>query len=504
MDRIPPKMRHDESLVRFFPIVAGLLISQAIATSFVYRSDLHVLAKATAVQNAGYLAIPAGPVAATLKSFGAAFWGGLFFTLSVGVGLTLATWAAVYLWQRILLRRRSFLASCALAWIGLLVAVNWKGMALFPSLFCLLVPLCTAGAAVAALPASRGNRNQQWIIPLATLILMTALWTTQLNRDLFITIRDQILLSNPIGRSVNDFYYRYTLYAAEAFKSFQQKTLHTCQLEGLDAAPAVRQWEGSLARYDLLVLPQIQRPDLRMRFSGETLRLISAHGRSITVPVSQFKGDPLRAMQAFSKATDRYGPFRRITLIGLLIGFPTLLFVTVYAALHWLSQKILGVRRATVVSSGLCLAVGLLLYLPMLKAGAINTITPEKIPAALTADDWATRVAAIRYIEAHKLEIADYPAYQRLLDSPLVVERYWLARAMAGSRSEQTYAQLLRLMQDTNPNVTCQAFYALGRRGRRVAIEPIKARLVASGNWYSQWYGYRALRRLGWHQSRSN
>ena len=110
MDRIPPKMRHDESLVRFFPIVAGLLISQAIATSFVYRSDLHVLAKATAVQNAGYL------VAATLKSFGAAFWGGLFFTLSVGVGLTLATWAAVYLWQRILLRRRSFLASCALAW----------------------------------------------------------------------------------------------------------------------------------------------------------------------------------------------------------------------------------------------------------------------------------------------------------------------------------------------------------------------------------------------------
>ena len=501
---MPSEMPHEESLVRFLPIVTGLLISQAIATAFVYRSDLHVLARVTAVQKAGYLAIPAGPVTATLKSFNAAFWGGLFFTLSVGVGLTLATWAAIYLWKRILLPRRSFLVSCALAWVGLLVAANWKGIALFPSLFFLLVPLGTAWTAVATMPVSQENRTLQWIVPLATLILMTALWTTQLNRDLFVTIRDQILLSNPIGRSVNDFYYRYTLYAAEAFKSFQQKTLHTCQLEGLDAASAARQWEAFLARYDLLVLPQTRRPDLRMRFSGETLHMISGQDRSVTLPVRQFKSDPQRALQAFSKATDRYGPFRRITLIGLLIGFPTLLFVTVYAVLHWLAQKLFGVRRATIVSSGLCLAVGILLYLPMLKAGAINAITLEKIPAALTADDWTTRVAAIRYIETHRLEIADYPVYQRLLDSPLVVERYWLARAMAGSRSEQTYAQLLRLMQDTNPNVTCQAFYALGKRGQRAAIEPIKVRLAVSSNWYSQWYGYRALRRLGWHQSRSN
>jgi HEAT repeats len=504
MDHMALKMRHNESLVRFLPIILGLLISQVVATALVYRSNLHVLTGVTTAQKAGYLAIPAGPVTASLNSFNAAFWGGLFFTLSVGVGLTVATWAAIYLWQRILLRRRLFLASCTLAWGSLLVAVNWKGMALFPSLFCLLVPLGTAWTAVAVLPVSQGKRNRQWIVPLATFILITVLWTTQLNGDLFITIRDQILLSNPIGRSVNEFYYRYTLYAAEAFKSFQQKTLHTCHLEGLGAAPAARRWEAFLAHYDLLVLPQIQRPDVCIRFSGETLRLISALGRGIALPVSRFESDPVRALRAFSKATDRFGSFRRITLIGLLIGFPTLLFVAVYAALHWLAQKMFDGRRATVLSSGLCLVVGILLYLPLLKGGAINTITPEKIPAALKADDWTIRVAAIRYIETHKLEIANYPAYQRLLDSPLVVERYWLARAMANSRSEQTYPQLLRLMQDPNPNVTCQAFYALGKRGQRTAIAPIKACLMASNNWYSQWYGYRAMRSLGWHQGRSN
>jgi hypothetical protein len=504
MDRMPPEERHRESLVRFMPIAAGLLISQAIATAFVYFSDRHVLDRVAATQKAGYLAIPAGPVTATLKSFDAAFWGGLFFTLSVGVGLTLATWAAIYLWQRILHRKRPLLAFYVLAWVGLIAAINWKGFALFPSLFCLLVPLSTTWTAVKVLPASQGKRGLQWIVPLVTLILMTALWATQLNRDLFISIRDQILLSNPVGRSVNDFYYRYTLYAAEAFKSFQQKTQHACRLEGLDAVPASRQWEAFLARFDLLVLPQIQQPDVRLLFSGDNLRLVSPHGRGIALPVKQFKTDPLRALQVFSKAIDRYGPFRRITLVGLLIGFPILLFVTVYAALYWLAQKIFGVERAALISSGMCMVIGILLFLPMHHAGTITAMTPEKIPAALVEGDWTIRVAAIRYIEAHKMEIAAYPSYQGLLDSPLVVERYWLARAMAGSSSEQTYQQLLRLMQDPNPNVTCQAFYALGVRGRRAAIEPIKVRLIASSNWYSQWYGYRALRRLGWHQSRSN
>ena len=102
------------------------------------------------------------------------------------------------------------------------------------------------------------------------------------------------------------------------------------------------------------------------------------------------------------------------------------------------------------------------------------------------------------------MEITDYPAYQLLLASPLVVERYWLARAMADSRSETTYHQLLQLIQDVHPNVTCQALYALGQRGRREAIEPIKMQMRASDHWYTQWYGYRALRKLGWRQTRSN
>jgi HEAT repeat protein len=46
------------------------------------------------------------------------------------------------------------------------------------------------------------------------------------------------------------------------------------------------------------------------------------------------------------------------------------------------------------------------------------------------------------------------------------------------------------------------AFYALGQRGDRQAIQEILTRIETSKHWYNQWYAYRALRCLGWKQSR--
>jgi HEAT repeat protein len=47
------------------------------------------------------------------------------------------------------------------------------------------------------------------------------------------------------------------------------------------------------------------------------------------------------------------------------------------------------------------------------------------------------------------------------------------------------------------------AFSALGQRGDRRAIAEIKQRIETSDDWYSQWYAYKALKALGWRQSRS-
>jgi len=50
--------------------------------------------------------------------------------------------------------------------------------------------------------------------------------------------------------------------------------------------------------------------------------------------------------------------------------------------------------------------------------------------------------------------------------------------------------------------VVSMAFYALGQRGDVRAIREIKGRIETSDDWYNQWHAYKALRALGWKQSR--
>ena len=144
MNSTPPNAGEGKGTAIFSPVLAGLLTSQVIATGFVYASNHHLLTLVRAVTKAGYFPIPTGSVTATLSRFGPAFWGGLFFTLSIGVGLTLSTWAGLQLWDLLFHRNRKVSVACLFIYAGLLIGVNVNGFALFPSLFCVLVPLVTA------------------------------------------------------------------------------------------------------------------------------------------------------------------------------------------------------------------------------------------------------------------------------------------------------------------------------------------------------------------------
>ena len=87
--------------------------------------------------------------------------------------------------------------------------------------------------------------------------------------------------------------------------------------------------------------------------------------------------------------------------------------------------------------------------------------------------------------------------------SPHVSERYWVARALGVSRKPETYRDLVTLLDDHHPNVVSMAFYALGQRGDRRAVREILSRMKISTDWYNQWYAYKALRALGWKQTKS-
>jgi HEAT repeat protein len=124
--------------------------------------------------------------------------------------------------------------------------------------------------------------------------------------------------------------------------------------------------------------------------------------------------------------------------------------------------------------------------------------------AHLDQANWQERVALLRHIAATGGEVGTLPQYKEMLASPYAAERYWLARALGESRRPETFDDLLRLLHDPQPNVVCMAFYGLGRRGEQRAVKDIIARLRSSDKWYEQWYGYRALRSLGWRQKGSS
>ena len=77
----------------------GLFTTQVLATLHVHISNCKLAQTITAITKAGYFAIPNQLIVYTLKDFTPAFLGGLFFTLSIGVGLSLLSIIAAWLWN---------------------------------------------------------------------------------------------------------------------------------------------------------------------------------------------------------------------------------------------------------------------------------------------------------------------------------------------------------------------------------------------------------------------
>jgi hypothetical protein len=77
------------------------------------------------------------------------------------------------------------------------------------------------------------------------------------------------------------------------------------------------------------------------------------------------------------------------------------------------------------------LLIGSALLVP-LRVARVPTNHELALSEALNATSWQQRVAALRRVVSQRLDIADFPAYRRMLATPNIPERYWLARALGG------------------------------------------------------------------------
>jgi hypothetical protein len=484
-------------------LLLGLLIAQVIATIQVYLSNLDLYHNLSILKAAGYLTIPNQHTMPTLHDFAPAFFGGLFFTLSVGASLTLLSIGAAWVWHRVFSRNGYTLIFFLLLWLATLALLNNRGFSFGPTWYFIAIPPVVFLATLRWMPPRPDRRG--WVhgtIHAIPIVVLALLWAPQIDKNFFVDFRDILLLSNPVGIKINDFYYDYTLYPAEVFKSLDQKLLKTCTLQNINKGPLHTRMEWELLDRDYLAVAKNDAVDLEVVQDGSVLDLKHEGGKAFQTTLADFVSDPTTTLKKFSATVDRNGFFRQFTFYSLLMGLPLALYLLLHALIRLLCCFFLDVRTSSLIASVLCLIVGLSALIPFHYMRGTD-IKLKDVPRALASQSWQKRVAALKIIERKGLEVSSFQPYPRLLASPHIAERYWLARALAASRRPETYKDLLAFLDDPHPNVVSMAFYGLGQRGNRRGVREILKRIETSDLWYNQWYAYKALRALGWKQRKS-
>ena len=484
-------------------LLLGLLTAQMIATLQVYLSNAGLYQSLISIRNAGYLTIPNQKIMQGLLKLGPAFFGGVFFTLSLGAGLSLLTLAAAWIWDRLFFRNKILLLVFLVPWAGLLAGVNLNGFCPIVTSYFFFIPIVVFVSTVRWLPARRVQKV--WlkeIVHLIPLIMLTVLWGSQADSQLFVSLRDNLLLSNSFGIKINDFYYKYTLYPAEVFKPLDQKTLKTCSLEAIDKKTLIGLLEKKLINHDYLSINGNAGVDLILSEQDNILSFKNKDKTILEASLDDFLAKPAKVLRDFSLGIDRHGLFRHFTFFSLLIGFPITLYIIFYTLFYLILCLFVATKTTPVISGILCFLVGMVLLL-FFHMGTGAKGAERDLQDAMGSARWQDRVAALKLIQQKGLEVGHYHSYRDMLNSPNIPERYWLARVLGASRQPETYKDLLIFLDDPYPNVVCMAFYSLGQRGKKRIAREIVKRIEISDHWYEQWYAYRALRTLGWTQIRS-
>ena len=337
---------------------------------------------------------------------------------------------------------------------------------------------------------------------MAPILILALVWASQLGNYMFVDIRDYLLLSNPMGIKINNFYYKYTFYPAEVFKPLNDKILKTCNLEGVKQRSTAQSLEHLLRNYDYLDTGPHEKADLEIVQESKDLLFQNKGATVLRISLQDFFSRPGEALRAFSSKIDKYVLFRRFTFVSLLVGFPVFLYVILQALICAVSSLFVGSRSSSIIASAFCLVLGIVLLIPVHLSKA-KELDVQDLSGAIESERWRDRIAALKIIQDKQIDVTTFGTYQKMRASPHIAERYLLARALRVSRKSEAYDDLITFLDDPSPNVVSMAFYALGKKGDRRAIPEIMSRIEASDSWYNQWYAYKALRSLGWKQSRS-
>lgn len=484
----------------FRALFVGLGVTHAIAMAHVWQSNQFLYQKTKALAEAGFVTVPNELVQAWLPSIKTAFFGAFFFTATLGTLLTLL--ALVFIIPA-LNRGKAKVVWILIPWVGLMLLVNQHGLNLFATAYVTVVPLTVVYFLWRkVVPISKAVYLKLIMWGAFGTVALALLFAAALPENGFIRFRDRLLLSHPAGQAVNDFYYRYTLFAAEAIKANTQKQLLSYRIEKPEDSE-LDYWElqGKLVRLDYLHLDKKndgKSVDLTLKeFPGNELVLEDRHGTIYKTTMAEISSAPKIVLAQFSKISDYNQGLRKLILIGLLVGLPLFLYGILFGAGFLCFKRWLQTGLA---ATAICLIAGVTLWWWLWMPGPMPDQADELVDV-LENGRRNEQLAALEALARQRVDLTTVPIYMNLLKSPDMAIRSKIAQALGYHRHDQSREGVGHLLKDPNLNVRCMALQSLGRLGDPGDIQLLLETIRESGHWYVQYYAYKALRRLGWVQS---
>ena len=464
-----------------FQCTAALALFHTGATCFVRSSNLALLAKGHALQNAGLFGVPTQALEPALDSWEAALCGALFFTLTSGTMALFSALTAPTLRNLAGLTKQKALTLHA----TLFTLMAWL-IGFSPEIRPLL--LGTAGLFLVLLPSGPpGDRRRPGTVLFHTIVpLLLALGIVGthlvLPQGLFSGFRDAFLFDNPGGDAVRKFYYTYTLFPAEGFKRLDQKSQVTVLIQGTPDAPT----REALTRLGHLPVPRgVQDYTLEIQGQKQILRRGAA---SQTVAAPGFSAHPKKTFNEFSTMADPFAPLRSITWTALFTAFPLFFYLLLHTTITLPTSLFLPLR----------LAGGIATLGGALAAIALISLLTSGLALPLESKDALAELAGTKTEASGATEIIT-----RAARHPNALVRYRAAMAAPRIPTFEAKHRILTLLaQDDDTNVACQALGAMGETRNRRFLKGIKDIVETRPEWYVQWYGYRAMGRLGWRQKK--
>jgi HEAT repeats len=498
-------MQPDQSHRRFLALktlLLGLGSAHVIATAQVYLSNLTLHSQIKALAAAGYVTVPNATALPGLLELKSAFFGGLFFTLTLGSFLWLLAFGFAWFWERFTGRGAGALVLVTILWLCGVAGINVGGFNLFASLYVAIVPLTVFSGYYLA------TRNREPVkglgLPLlhiAVVFMIVLLWLPKIDSVFFTNFRDHLLLSNVVGRTLNDFYYRYTLYPAHALKSLKQRQIKVIRTDGVADTPNGEGVLNVLVGRDYLPLEEMADTVLDLKRQEDKLIWYYGGQAQFDSNVADFLEAPGKHLIQLSEAVDNNKSLRWVLFISLMVGPAMALYTVVFYLISW-AVTVCGLKKSAPVWGAVgCLLVatsGSYLYAKNLAP----VVTYDNFQSALQSRHSRDRLAALEFMTKNWVAAGEFRDLVAPVSQGSPAERMRLARLLGAGRHAEDVTLLAGMLSDPHPNVVCMALQALARRGNEASITAIMQTLETSNHWYVQWYAYRALKSLGWHQTR--